>query len=169
MSERCVHKCSFHHSIHTAKRERLRCAPIGIPATAHNALARASGNDFCVLAGVSLAIDHHLYYSSLDGNEVPEIEWNLLGGRVSKQQLNTAAGTAMAFMVKAFLVLAISTAYVQGFWNATKSHDSKGPMTVAQLDAAHSVTRNLLALLDRSMWTRHPILVFLGLTIWYES
>lgn len=64
-----------------------------------------------LMAGALLVVGHHLYYTALDGKTVTE-----LGERNWGQQFNLAVGTALAFLVKASLVSAVSAAYAQHFW-----------------------------------------------------
>ena len=92
-----------------------------------------------------LASGRHLFYHSLEGNPVPSDDWGIMGTRVSRQQLNLAAGTAFSFLVKAFFALAASVPYVQCLWNtAGQSNDSRA-MTLSSLDTAFSVFKNFLA------------------------
>ena len=69
-----------------------------------------------LLAGILLALGHHIYYATLDENEVPAGDHDLRLFSVSRQQATAAVGTAFAFAVRSALVLAISSAYVQLFW-----------------------------------------------------
>ncbi|KAK5744823.1 hypothetical protein LTR17_001900 [Elasticomyces elasticus] len=86
---------------------RQRAVPWRAPATMIASL----------LAACALAISHHFFYASLDGTHVapPQTE-GVRQSLVSRQQLNTGGGTALAFLVKMFLVLSVSTAYTQVFW-----------------------------------------------------
>jgi hypothetical protein len=68
------------------------------------------------LVGCMLSFGHHLFYTKLAGTITPTGRYNTFAGnQISKQELNTAVGTAFAFLVKAMLALAVSTAYVQAF------------------------------------------------------
>ena len=94
---------------------------------------------------VFLAAGHHLFYHSLEGNCVPSDDLDILGNRVSRQQLNLAAGTAFSFLVKAFVVLAASVPYVQCLWNTDRQSNDSRAMTLSSLDTAFSVFKNFLA------------------------
>ncbi|KAH0337701.1 hypothetical protein KCU81_g7992, partial [Aureobasidium melanogenum] len=74
------------------------------------------------LVGCMLSLGHHLFYSSLAGTNTPTGYYHAIAGnKISKQELNTAIGTTFAFLVKAMLALAVSTAYVQAFWHSAKA------------------------------------------------
>ena len=81
-----------------------------------------------LIVGTLLALGHHLFYASLAFTEAPTgISLSLAGVDVSRQQLNTAVGTPLAFLTKTFLEIAMSIAFVQVFWRAvlTSSKGSK--------------------------------------------
>ncbi|WPG99355.1 Hypothetical protein R9X50_00216900 [Acrodontium crateriforme] len=83
-----------------------------------------------LVVGTFLAFGHHFFYQSLDGNEASTQPFQVAGWVVSQQQLVTAAGTAFAFLVKASLVLAVSTAYIQLIFRAMTKYEFR----VEQLD-----------------------------------
>ena len=58
--------------------------------------------------GVAFAIGHHFFYQSLDGTPLDSATFD--------QQINTAVGTAFAFLVCSFLSVAIGVAFVQVLW-----------------------------------------------------
>lgn len=65
------------------------------------------------VAGCMLSLGHHLFYSNLAGTATPTGYYHAIAGsKISKQEFNTAIGTTFAFLVKAMLALAVSTAYV---------------------------------------------------------
>lgn len=110
--------------------------------------------------GVLLALGHHLFYHSLQGKPV---ESNVtLFHRFSKQETDTILGTLFAFLVKAFLALAVSTAYTQLVWKTVKKRE----MTLASLDTMFSILGNVLAFLKVSVWWKYPFLLLLALTVW---
>ncbi|KAK5681585.1 hypothetical protein LTS10_006118 [Elasticomyces elasticus] len=119
-----------------------------------------------LLCGFLFALGHHLLYRGLAGRAVADQDWVALGASVSTQQINIAAGTALAFLAKASLVLAVSTAYTQAFWRAAKVQESKKIMTLTQLDAAYSALDNLLSVFTSPHWLRNPLLVSVALTAW---
>lgn len=121
-------------------------------------------------AGVLAAIGHHVFYNGLSGKPVPNDDYiEVLGWNVDQQQINFAVGTALAFIVKAFLVLAVSASYIQSLWTAAKATRSGGPLTVSNLDAAFSILGNLLSFARLSFWFGNPLLLLLATTAWYDS
>lgn len=117
-----------------------------------------------VLIGAILSLGHHLFYSSLEGTAVGDGDLDILGSRVSRQQLNLAGGTAFTFLVKAALTTAVSTAYIQLFWRAA-THTAKPP-TLATLDTGFAALSNIFLLLKVWFWWHYPLLLFLALTAW---
>jgi len=115
-----------------------------------------------LLAGVVFAVGHHLFYHGLAGHAVSDHYGKGFGSSVSAQEINIAIGTAFAFLVRACLVLAVSTAYIQAFWRAAKARQSEMNLTVAQLDAAFSALTNLLAFAKGPLWLRNPVLLCLA-------
>lgn len=67
-----------------------------------------------LFAGIAFALGHHFFYDRLDVKELPAGNYTMgqYNSGISRQQSNTAIGTAFAFAVKTCLVLAVSTAYV---------------------------------------------------------
>lgn len=114
-----------------------------------------------LLFGALLALGHHLFYASLQGSPTPTGTLDITWSNVSVQQLNTAIGTAFAFLVKAFLVVAVSVAYFQTFWRAA-AISKKGP-TLANLDTTFSILGNALGFFQVHVWWRHPLLLLLAL------
>jgi hypothetical protein len=118
-----------------------------------------------LLAGILLALGHHLYYDNLDSQEVPPGDHNLQLFFVSKQQVNAAIGTAFAFAVKSALALAISSAYVQLFWIRLVA-SSHRLLALHDINAAFSGPQNLFVLGRRSLWLRFPLLCVIALVTW---
>jgi hypothetical protein len=119
-----------------------------------------------LLRGCLFALGHHLFYQSLAGKAVSDQYWNAFGTKITNQQINTAAGTAFAFLVKAALVLAVSTAYTQAFWMAAKGQSQKGNIQVGHLDAGFSALGDVLCLTKGSLWRRCPTLLALAVMVW---
>ena len=134
-------------------------------ATTHNVhwavptLATAS-----LFSGVALALGHHLFYASLNGTSAPTGDFDIAGTRLSRQQFNTAVGTAFAFLVKSLLALAVTVAYTQAFWRAVNT--SRKGQTLSTLDTLHSILDNLVGFVKLRVWWRHPLLVFLAVIAW---
>jgi len=115
-------------------------------------------------AGLSLSLGHHLTYRHLAGSVAPPGEYHTLVGKISKQQLNIAIGTAFAYLVKSTLSLAVATSYAQVFWRALVTA-SKGAR-LRDIDSAYSVTQDILKLFNVGVWRRNPLLLPLALIIW---
>ena len=113
-----------------------------------------------LLSGILLALGHHLFYSNLNGNPVVATEHVLKG--VTQQQLNITIGTLFAFLVKAFLVVAVSTAYTQIVWSAIKKRATK----LTTIDTMFQVTSNIWSFLSFSIWWKYPLLLLLACTVW---
>jgi hypothetical protein len=115
--------------------------------------------------GVALAWGHHLFYSSLAGQEVHQDKMLQISRLpVSQQRFNTAVGTAFAFLVKSFLALAPTTTYVQIFWKSMKSQ-TKSP-AISNVDIFASATANPLSLLKLSAWKKFPLLLVFAILPW---
>jgi hypothetical protein len=122
-----------------------------------------------LISGMFMAIGHHLFYKGLDGRVVPSQGWKAYGIELTSQQLNIAGGTALAFLVKLCLVVAVSTSYTQAIWSAAKACTKERGMSIRQLDAAFSVLGNIVALTQVRLWARHPMLISLATVAWYVS
>ncbi len=66
-----------------------------------------------LLVGTIFALGHHLFYASLDGKAAASAleDHHFLGIELSSQQINTAVGTAFAFLVRACLSMIQSPAH----------------------------------------------------------
>ena len=122
-----------------------------------------------LFAGLLFALGYHLFYQNLAGKSSTKESLDLLGSNLSIQQFNLAVGTALAFLVKAFLVLAVSTGYVQTFWTIARTHHANKQLTVSHLDAAFCVLDNFLAFARLPLWLRNPLLLGLATTAWFVS
>jgi uncharacterized membrane protein AbrB (regulator of aidB expression) len=117
-----------------------------------------------LLAGITLALVHHAFFSTLAGAKAPSSEHSILGMQVSSQQLNSSIGTAFAFLVNACLTLAVSTAYVQLFWRAAKNNETS--KTIGQLDTISSGLSNVFSFWDVLTWRKYPILLLTAILSW---
>lgn len=124
-----------------------------------------------LLAGLAFALGHHFFYSKLDGHAVPLGSYKVSGydSGISKQQSHFTLGTAFAFAVKACLVLAISTAYIQLFWKSLAGQLSHKPFTIRSIDKAYSALSNATLLVNLPGWRRFPLLLTMALTTWYAT
>ena len=119
------------------------------------------------LAGVLPAVGHDLFYVSLRGTRVSSGSFDLLGKSVPKQQFHTAVGTAFAFLVKAFLTVAIFTAFIQILWRDTK-HSEVYP-TLAELDTVHSILDDILAFWHVKTFAKHRLLLVFAIIFWWAD
>jgi hypothetical protein len=83
---------------------------------------------------------------------------------MSRQQINTSVGTAFAFLVRTFLALAVSTAYVQVFWSSVKT--AKRSPTLNELDWANAGLYNFYGLFNLKHGSKYPLLLTLALLFW---
>lgn len=109
------------------------------------------------LAGVAIALGHHLFYQQLDGQIAPTGEYVFGRSQLSKQQFNIAVGTAFAFLVKSSLTLAITCSWIQLFWFVLKRTSTR-PLLV-DMDHAFSLLQDIRVLFRFSMWHRDYILL----------
>ncbi|MCJ1469699.1 hypothetical protein MMC07_008335 [Pseudocyphellaria aurata] len=105
------------------------------------------------IAGVFFAIGHHLYYDSLNGQEV---------GHLKRQQWPLRFGNVFAFLVKSCLAASAGIACVQWMWKTLR----RSYITIEGIDAAFSAPENLLSLLNWEMLSKIRIGTFLALVIW---
>ncbi|KAK7419752.1 hypothetical protein QQX98_003124 [Neonectria punicea] len=106
-----------------------------------------------VIVGILLAIGHHLFYASLDGQIVTS----------SGQQVwNLRIGTGLAFLVKASLTAAAGLAYTQLLWHTLRSQE----ISLNGIDAVFSVVNNIYGFATGEIWVRCPALVLIAFVIW---
>ena len=117
-------------------------------------------------AGISLAIGHHILYSRLAGHEAPSGNYAFGIFTYSRQEANIQFGTALAFLVKAALVLAVATAYIQLFWRNVLQRKADRGTPLSHIDTAFSVMGNIVDLFRVGVWWRCPIALLLALIAW---
>ena len=115
-------------------------------------------------AGALLSLGHHLFYRSLDGRMVRNIDYRIGGAQLSQQRLNLAVGNTFAFLVKASLVAAVSLAYIQVFWRAARK--SQKGITLVNYDAVYGAVESFWAILKVKAWWRFPLLLLLAVVAW---
>jgi hypothetical protein len=115
-------------------------------------------------AGLSFALGHHFFYASLADTEAPTGAYTIVGADISRQQLNTAVGTAFGFLVKSCLVLAVSVSFVQVFWNTMRL--SKEGSRLSTLDSASSLLTNYLGVFEGSTWRDFQVPLLLAFIAW---
>ncbi|EXJ96276.1 hypothetical protein A1O1_01402 [Capronia coronata CBS 617.96] len=107
-------------------------------------------------AGLGLALGQHFFYHHLNGRATDGSETKY------SQALNTGIGTAMAFLVRSQLVLAIGTAYAQLFWQRLRHKQVK----FTEIDSLFSILTSVMDLLRWRIWVHHPLLAFVALLAW---
>jgi len=113
-----------------------------------------------LIFGILLAFGHHVFYNSLSDKPVGVPETVIIG--VTRQQLNLTLGALFAFLVKVFLVVAITTAYTQIMWKDIKKQATR----LTTIDMIFDVISNFWSLLSFSVWWKYPLLFLLALTTW---
>lgn len=118
-----------------------------------------------LIVGAALAIGHHLFYHHLAGQRPPDSVYATFGRSVglTGQQFNLAVGSTFAFLIKAFLGLAISIAHDQATWRTIRAH----PTRAAIIDGTFAARSNLLDFLDLRLWRRSAFTMLLALVYWY--
>ena len=119
-----------------------------------------------LITGILFAVGHHVFYQSLDKTPVSTNAFTLFGSTISTQEANIAVGTALAFLVKASLGLAISIAFVQIFWQSARAHNGAQPPTLGQLDSAFCAMDNIFTMFNLRLWWKYPLLLLLALMAW---
>jgi hypothetical protein len=107
--------------------------------------------------GVLAAVGHHLWYNHWNQKVVETVSWS--------QTWIKNFGTAFAFLVKMFLAIVTSTAFVQQFWITVKAK----PVAIGQLDSMFTVLQSALQFLSLRIWMNNPILAFLAIITWQVS
>jgi hypothetical protein len=118
-----------------------------------------------LLLGVVFAIAHHLFYQYLHGRPASAA---LIRSFATSQETNIAVGTAFAFLVKASLVFAVFTAFIQAFWHTIQpsaSSLSRIP-SLREIDAAFATPGDIRAIINPKTWQRYPFLVLLAAVTW---
>lgn len=103
-------------------------------------------------AGVAFAVGHHCFYNYLGGRRVDES---------STQQYNISIGTAFSLLVRAALVVAITTTYWQIFM-----HRLRRNLPFATIDSLASLLGAPYELLNSQTLKASPLLVTLAILTW---
>jgi hypothetical protein len=123
----------------------------GRHATSHRTVIIMSAG---LVLGVLAAVGHHLWYNHWNGKVVEAASWS--------QTWIKNFGTAFAFLVKMFLAIITSTAFIQQFWVTVKSK----PVAVGQVDSMFTVLQSALQFLSLKLWIQNPLLAFLAIITW---
>lgn len=105
------------------------------------------------LLGILLALTHHLFYQYLSGKDI--------GNTISQRWVNRI-GTGLAFLVKMFLVIASSTAYVQRQWLSFHNKALK----VSHIDVLSGILGNATKFSHFQLWLMHPWLLLIAIITW---
>jgi hypothetical protein len=106
------------------------------------------------LCGTVLAIGHHFYYNSLDGNIVSTAE---------RQQWAIRFGTVFAFVTISFFKVAVTTASTQATW-AILRHRS---ISIKGIDKMFSITSDPISIWSSELVKQAKVLVMLAIIRWY--
>ncbi|RSM02832.1 hypothetical protein CEP52_007730 [Fusarium oligoseptatum] len=117
-----------------------------------------------LLLGGLFALGHDLFYNNLAGTTVAADSFELAGAEVSRQQLNLAAGTTLAFLFKSSIVSAVSIAYFQAVWHVVKSR--KREIDISNMDVLLSALGNAISLVSFSTWLKGPLLLLIAIIAW---
>lgn len=117
-----------------------------------------------LLLGGLFALGHDLFYANLAGTAVAADSFDLAGAEVSRQQLNLAAGTTLAFLFKSSVVSAVSIAYFQAVWHVVKG--SKRDIDISNMDVLLSALGNAISLVSFSTWLKGPLLLLIAVIAW---
>jgi hypothetical protein len=112
------------------------------------------------VAGIFVAVGHHLFYSRLDGSLVRD---SGDGSPYLTQTWIIRYGTALAFFAKAMLASAVVVAYKQHMWINLRSKAN----TLTTIDAMFAATHDVYAALSPSLWLRARIPALMALITWY--
>lgn len=118
-----------------------------------------------LIAAATFSLGHHLYYSSLAGKTSPTGYLHIAGHSISQQQFHLSIGNTFAYIVKMFLSLAVTTAYLQAFWYFVKNVQKSA--TLSELDSVYSVLSNVLELFRIKAWRTFPVLLLFAFMSWY--
>ncbi|KAK8209880.1 hypothetical protein IWZ01DRAFT_332530 [Phyllosticta capitalensis] len=105
------------------------------------------------VAGVCLALGHHLHYQNLEGQVV---------GSATTQQWAIRFGTVFAFLSKACLTAAVGIAFTQRLWVTVK----KEPISLRNLDNVFSLTTDPASFFSFEVLSSAKILCILAACMW---
>ena len=118
-----------------------------------------------LVAGVFLALGHHLFYASLAGTDAPTGSYRIAGSMIPKQRFNTAVGTAFAFLVRAALTVAVGIAYTQMYWRSART--ARKGQKLSTMDTTYSIMTNVFEFAMVQVWVKYPLMLSLAIVAWY--
>lgn len=115
-----------------------------------------------LLAGLLIAIGHHLFYQQLDGRPVGSSSWIVAGRMLSSQQRTAFFATGAIFLSKMFFGMCIAKAFDQQLWFTAHRKLIK----VGTLEALFSVLNAPSAFFNLEMLSKAKTATFLALILW---
>lgn len=106
-------------------------------------------------AGLALALGHHYMGVKLNNTPVEDV--------AVSQAWIFRFSTALAFLVKTTLAIAIGTAYVQQQW--LRFHQDT--FSLADVDALTSILGNVFSFFDSKIWLRNLKLTGIAIVLWW--
>lgn len=116
------------------------------------------------IVALAIAIGHHFFYAGLQGKEVPSQGIQIAGIETTRQQINIFVGTLLAFLFKAAITIAATTAYMQIFFKAVVGTDE---CRMGRLDNLFSGPKDLVSFAQVVTYYKYWLLALMGLTIWW--
>lgn len=117
---------------------------------------------FSLVAGVGLAVGHHVFYWSLAGHEPSTKKYDFLRTGLSGQQINLTVGATFAFLVKAFLSIVVSTGQDQSNWQSIR----RRPTKITAVDELLQSRTNIFYLFRPKLWSLDVLSMALALVYW---
>lgn len=106
-----------------------------------------------LLAGLALAIGHHLFYDYLNDRIVES---------QNQQEWFLRIGTGMAFLVRALLSAAVGIAYTQILWRTLRSRS----ITLGGINSLFGVSHTAWNFTNSELWTAAPGLAVVAIVAW---
>lgn len=106
------------------------------------------------LAGILFSVGHHIFYHNLDGQAVDEAKYD--------QQTNIRIGTALSYLVRVALAVAVSVAYWQIFWRTLQ----RKQLPLSTVDSLADLLGSLLSFFDVTALRANPVLFSLAAISW---
>ncbi|PMD36323.1 hypothetical protein L207DRAFT_587331 [Hyaloscypha variabilis F] len=106
-----------------------------------------------ILLGTLVAVTHHFFYQSLNGQIVHSD---------NQQQWFLRIGTGLAFLAKTFLTASAALGYTQLLWLTLRS----SPISLHGVDSLFGAVTNAWHFTDWELWRRGPALAIVALIVW---
>ncbi|KAH0174302.1 hypothetical protein KCU67_g837, partial [Aureobasidium melanogenum] len=120
-----------------------------------------------LLASISFAIGHHLFYQSLSDTPVSTAYDFAMGpwAGMSSQKFNVAVGNTFASLFRMSLSIAVTTAYTQMVWKVLKAESTR----LNVVDALSGILANPLDFFNLGAWRKSSLLLAFAGPIWLLS